>query len=219
VPSQRVIYHICLVYSLLTFGGSYIEEWVRVFYATVWIDPDHQWPRFRFEREDVTLHATQIRELFGFPESSKRLHNLCYGMSYPPCRPQDGVAPATAHVAALFRPPFTDGSRRPPADFVIRMGYREATTHIQLWLLGALISNSEFDVVHFLIYEIEDSVEWSLCSLLVVVRSLSLSHLCAADPASSVLGHPRGLSTSVQVLSPSSSGHNSSSSSSIRYQS
>jgi hypothetical protein len=42
----------------VTFGGRYVEEWVRVFYVTVWIDPDHQWMRFRFEREDVTLHAT-----------------------------------------------------------------------------------------------------------------------------------------------------------------
>jgi hypothetical protein len=39
-----------------------------------------------------------------------------------------------------------------------RIGYREATTHIQLWLLGALISHSEFDVVVFLICEIEDMV-------------------------------------------------------------
>jgi hypothetical protein len=38
------------------------------------------------------------------------------------------------------------------------MGYREATTHIQLWLLGALISHSEFDVVDFLICEVEDTV-------------------------------------------------------------
>jgi hypothetical protein len=44
--------------SLLTSGGRYIEEWVRVFYAIVWIDLDHEWLRFRFEREDVTLHAT-----------------------------------------------------------------------------------------------------------------------------------------------------------------
>jgi hypothetical protein len=35
--------------SLLTFSGRYVEEWVRVFYATIWIDPDHQWMRFRFE--------------------------------------------------------------------------------------------------------------------------------------------------------------------------
>jgi hypothetical protein len=137
-----------------------------VFYATVWIDPNHQWMRFRFEREDVTLHASQICQLFGFPESSIRLHSLCFNTSDPPRRPHGGVAPTTAHVAALFRPPFIDGSRRSPADFtnaakylyelmrrrlLPRMGYREATVHIQLWLLGALISHSEFDVVDFLI--------------------------------------------------------------------
>jgi hypothetical protein len=129
--------------------------------------------RFRFEREDVTITASQILQLFGFPESTTRLHSLCYDTSDPPRRPHGGVAPGTAHVAALFRPPFTDGSRRSPADFTTaakylyelirrtllpRMGYREATTHIQLWLLGALVSHSEFDVVDFLICEIEDTV-------------------------------------------------------------
>jgi hypothetical protein len=159
--------------SLLTASGRYIEEWVRVFYATVWIDPDHQWMRFCFELEDVTLHASQIRQLFGFPELTTRLHSQCYGTLDPPYRPHGGVAPATAHFTTLFRPPFTDGSRRSPADFtpaakflyelmrrtlLSRMGYREATTHIQLWLLGALISHSEFNVVDFLICEIEDTV-------------------------------------------------------------
>jgi hypothetical protein len=159
--------------SLLTTSDRYVEEWVRVFYATVWIDPDHHWMRFRFEREDVTIHASQIRQLFGFHESSTRLHSLCYGTYNPPHRPHGGVAPSTAHVAALFRPPFSDGSRRSPADFTTaakflyqlmrwtllpRMGYREATTHIQLWLLGALVSHSEFDVMDFLICEIEDTV-------------------------------------------------------------
>jgi hypothetical protein len=56
--------------TLLTTSGRYVEEWVRVFYTTVWIDPDHHWMRFRFEREDVTIHASQIRQLFGFHESS-----------------------------------------------------------------------------------------------------------------------------------------------------
>jgi hypothetical protein len=74
---------------------------------------------------------------------------------------------------ALFRPPFTDGSWRSPADFTPAvkylyefmrrtllpwMGYREATTHIQLWLLGALVSHSVFDVVDFFIYEIKDTM-------------------------------------------------------------
>jgi hypothetical protein len=103
--------------TLLTTSGRYVDEWVRVFYATVWIDLDHHWMRFRFEREDVTIHASQIRQLFGFHESSTRLHSLCYGTSDPPHRPHGGVAPGTAHVAALFRPPFSDGSRRSPVDF------------------------------------------------------------------------------------------------------
>jgi hypothetical protein len=47
--------------TLLTTSDRYVEEWVRVFYAIVWIDPDHHWMRFRFEREDVTIHASQIR--------------------------------------------------------------------------------------------------------------------------------------------------------------
>jgi hypothetical protein len=76
-----------------------------------------------------------------------RLHSLCYDTSDPPRRPHSGIAPAPAHVAALFRPLLTDGSRRSPTDFtpaakflyelmrhtlLPRMGYREATTHIQL---------------------------------------------------------------------------------------
>jgi hypothetical protein len=92
--------------SLLTVSGRYIEEWVRVFYAIVWIDPDHQWMRFRFEREDVTLHASQICQFFGFTESSTQLHSLCYDTSDPPRCPHGGFASATAHVAVLFRPPF-----------------------------------------------------------------------------------------------------------------
>jgi hypothetical protein len=44
--------------TLLSTSGRYVEEWVRVFYTTVWIDPDHHWMRFRFEREDVTIHAS-----------------------------------------------------------------------------------------------------------------------------------------------------------------
>jgi hypothetical protein len=37
------------------------------------------------------------------------------------------------------------------------MRYRQATTHIQIWL-GALILHSEFDMFDFLICDIEDTV-------------------------------------------------------------
>jgi hypothetical protein len=38
------------------------------------------------------------------------------------------------------------------------MGDTEAITHIQLWLLYSLVSHLEFDVVDFLICEIEDTL-------------------------------------------------------------
>jgi hypothetical protein len=41
--------HLSYLPGLLTTSGRYVEEWVRVFYASVWIDPDHYWMRFRFE--------------------------------------------------------------------------------------------------------------------------------------------------------------------------
>jgi hypothetical protein len=172
--------------TLLTTSVWYVEEWVRVFYATVWIDPDHHWMSFRFEQEDVTITASQIRQLFEFRESSTQLHSLCYGSSDPPHRPHGGVAPSTAHVAALFRPPFSDGSRRSPADFTTaakflfqlmrrtllpRMEYREATTHIQLWLLGALVSLSLMLLISLFVRS--RTPYWMVCVLVVICHMLT----------------------------------------------
>eukprot|EP00267_Zea_mays_P048319 XP_020400881.1 spidroin-1-like [Zea mays] len=55
------------------------------------------------------------------------------------------------------RAPATSGA---PAQASSSLFLKEAATHIQLWLLGALISHSEFDVVDFLICEIEDMLIW-----------------------------------------------------------
>lgn len=38
--------------------GLHIEQLVKVFYAIVWIDPDHKWIHLQLEGEDVTLHAS-----------------------------------------------------------------------------------------------------------------------------------------------------------------
>jgi hypothetical protein len=60
-----------------------------------------------------------------------------------------------------------------------RMGYREAATHIQLWLLGALVSHLEFDVVDFLICEIEDTVLDGLRDHRQLPYAHYLCHICA----------------------------------------
>jgi hypothetical protein len=146
--------------------------------------------------------------VFGFHKSSTRLHSMCYGTSDPPRRPHGGVAPGTVHVAALFRPPISDGSRCSPSDFTTvarflyqlmrrtllpRMGYREAATHIQLWLLGALVSHSEFDVVDFLICEIEDTILDGLRARQQLPYAHYLRHIFAQlirPPSSRVLLRP-----------------------------
>ena len=76
-------------------------------------------------------------------------------------------------MAAIFRLPFDEGSRWSPRDMnrlahvletvmrktlLQRVGFREALTHLQQWLLGALVSHTVFDVVDFLLCEIEDTV-------------------------------------------------------------
>jgi hypothetical protein len=66
--------------------------------------------------------------------------------------------------------------RRP---LLSQMGYREAATLIQLWLLGALISHSEFDVVYFLICEIEDTVLDGLRARRLLLYAHYLCHIFA----------------------------------------
>ena len=68
-------------------SGLYMDGWVRVFYAIVWVDPSHEFIQFRFEGETYRILASKIRELYGFPETPVRLHSLCYGAADPPQHP------------------------------------------------------------------------------------------------------------------------------------
>ena len=93
-----------------------------------------------------------------------RLHSLCYGTVDPPQCPHGGTQPPAAHVAAIFRSSF-DMTRLAQTletamrkTLLPRVGFRESLTHLQQWLLGALVSHIVFDVVDFLLCEIEDTV-------------------------------------------------------------
>jgi hypothetical protein len=168
----------CITYlpgleALMCRSGLYIDEWVRVFYATVWDDPSHEFIQFRFESDTHRIFASEIRQLYGFPKTPVRLHSLCYGAADPPRCPHGGTQPPASHVAAIFHPLFDEGSRWSLRDMthlaqaleavmrktlLPRVGFREALTHLQQWLLGALVSHTMFDVVDFLLCEIEDRV-------------------------------------------------------------
>ena len=79
----------CITYlpgleELMCRSRLYMNEWVRVFYAIVWVDPSHEFIQFHFEGETYRILAFEIRELYSFPETPVRLHSLCYGAADPP---------------------------------------------------------------------------------------------------------------------------------------
>lgn len=96
--------------------GSFVDTWVREFYASLYVDPGHRWIHFGFAGRDHRLYADRARELLRIEASETRIHSLCYGATEPPHRPHGGIIPETEFVRPCFREPFVEGSRRLPAD-------------------------------------------------------------------------------------------------------
>ena len=43
--------------------GLYVPSWVRQFYASLWIDPQHNYIHFAFRGRDYRLMSTRVREI------------------------------------------------------------------------------------------------------------------------------------------------------------
>jgi len=65
--------------DLLGWTGRYVPSWVREFYATLWIDPQHRYIHFAFRGRDYRLMSTRVREILRLQEQPIRLHDVCYG--------------------------------------------------------------------------------------------------------------------------------------------
>jgi hypothetical protein len=132
----------------------YVPSWVRQFYATLWIDPQHRYIHFAFRGRDYRLTSTRVREILRLQEQLVRLHDVCYGQTTPPRRPHGGMVPPTDLVRHCFKEPFGEGSSRTPSDLtptarvldaimrrtlISRMGYHEGLSRLQLWLLNSLM--------------------------------------------------------------------------------
>jgi hypothetical protein len=133
--------------DLLGRTGRYVETWVREFYASLWIDPGHQYIHFAFADRDFRLQSSRATEILRIPALETRIHQIYYGRTEPPRRPHGGEVPPTDTVRACFREPFGEGSSRLPRDLtptarlldavmrntlLPRAGYREGLTRIQL---------------------------------------------------------------------------------------
>ena len=81
--------------------------------------------------------------------------------------------PPTDLVRHCFTEPFGEGSSRTPNDLIptarvldaimrrtllLRMGYREGLTRIQLWLLNSLMQQTMFDIWDLLLLEMKDTI-------------------------------------------------------------
>ena len=49
--------------DLLERTGRYVPSWVREFYATLWIDPQHRFIQFAFRGRDYRLMSFRVREI------------------------------------------------------------------------------------------------------------------------------------------------------------
>ena len=65
--------------ELLALPGTYVEEWVHEFYASVWVAPDHSNIHYALADTDYRVTARRGREVLGLTASATRIHQLCYG--------------------------------------------------------------------------------------------------------------------------------------------
>ena len=106
-------------------------------------------------------------------ESPIRIHEIYYGETEPPRCPHGGQVPPIDLVRACITEPFGEGSSRtlrhltPIArildavmmrSLLLRSGYRERLTCIQLWLVHHLISQIVFDIWDVMLLEMENTL-------------------------------------------------------------
>ena len=96
--------------TLLALPGMYVEEWVREFYASVWISPDHIYIHYALVGTDYGVTSQRARETWGLTAYNTKIHELCCGSYEPPRRPHGGELPPVDFISPSFRQPFIEGS-------------------------------------------------------------------------------------------------------------
>ena len=154
--------------------NRYIEDWVRVFYATAWIAPERRAVHFMFGGQDFGLSRATIAGILGVDLVDVSLHERVYGDSDPPRRAMvGGIAPSHEAITQCFRQPFPASYARVPSlltpeayavhmalrrTLLPRSGYPEGFTGLQQLLLLHILTHEPFDIVDFILAEIEDVI-------------------------------------------------------------
>ena len=159
------------VMDLLFLRHRYVEEWVRVFYATLYIEHDRERIRFMFQGRIYRFTRARVAELLELQLHDTHLHSVVYGQLGPPRRAQQGgTAPSLEDVAPVFAPRFTarvTSQLRPMATVLYRIightilpraGARESVTSLQQRVLAALLRREWFCVLDLMLAEMEDVI-------------------------------------------------------------
>jgi hypothetical protein len=158
------------LFDLLTGSHRYVPEWVKVFFASLWIPRDREFIEFIFAGDHHQLTRQQIAEALGVPLVERKVQELRYPLAEPPRRVlAGGTEPPVEMVSIIFRQPFS-AFRRPEEltqlsaalllafkkSLYPRAGFGKAITVMQQWLLALMLGHIEFDIVDLLICEWED---------------------------------------------------------------
>ena len=93
--------------ALLSERSRYIREWVRVFYATLFVEEDRQFIDFMFQKRHYQLTRARLATLHGvqIAEEPHFLHYQAYGNTVPPHRPYETHFASDEEVRVLFQQP------------------------------------------------------------------------------------------------------------------
>jgi hypothetical protein len=159
--------------DLVTRSSRYILDWVRVFYATVYVEADRLSIRFMFVGQQQRLTREGIAELLQVDLHDDSIHYLAYPDVEPPRRAHSPVLPSDEEISFLFQQPFLPGTPRTPDRLICeayvihyafwrfvlyRMGNAESLTGVQQWLLMYVMAKCPFDLVDIMVAEIEDAI-------------------------------------------------------------
>jgi len=88
--------------GLLALLGTYVEEWIHEFYASVWVAPNHSNIHYALAGTDCRVIAQRVRETWGLTAYVIKINELCYAGYEPPCHPHGGELPLVDFISPYF---------------------------------------------------------------------------------------------------------------------
>jgi hypothetical protein len=123
---------------LLSERAQYVREWVRIFYATLFVGDERAYIQFMFNETQWRLDRGDIARLLGvtIPDEPSSLHFMSYGDAEPPRHAHDMDFPSDEDVSILFQQPFLLGTLRTldrltPVAYTINLALRRSLLYRQ----------------------------------------------------------------------------------------